>query len=100
MTTKYPPGGVLYPNTNKVNERAPDFRGNMEFDLPMLQEMQRLLGGKEKAQMELAGWRKRNAKGEFISLKMSTPYKPTDNEQEQGQPPSGPVPKIDDEIPF
>jgi len=45
--------GVLFPERDKKNEKAPDFKGNI------------LIGGN---QIRIAGWKKQGQKGTFISL--------------------------------
>ena len=50
--------GVLFKETEKKNEKGPDYRGNI------------MLGGKL---YELAGWKKEGAKGTFLSLKGGEP---------------------------
>lgn len=48
--------GVLFKNTNKKEDKQPDYTGNI------------LIEGKE---MRLAGWIKQGKKGTFLSIKVS-----------------------------
>ena len=50
--------GVLFPERDKKNEKAPDFKGNI------------LIGGN---QIRIAGWKKVGQKGTFISLATAAP---------------------------
>jgi len=47
--------GVLFPEKDKKNEKAPDFKGNI------------LIGGN---QIRIAGWKKQGQRGAFISLQV------------------------------
>ena len=49
--------GILFPETNKKNEKGPDFGGNIT------------VGG---VTYRLAGWKKQGKKGPFLSLAVST----------------------------
>lgn len=100
MTNKYPPGGVLFPNTNKRSDNAPDFSGNVEFDSSLLLEIQaQLAAGADRAKMDIAGWRRQKDGREFMSLKISAPY---DKDRRSSFPSGGKSksPDLDDEIPF
>lgn len=93
--TQYPPGGVLFPNDRKANEKAPDFKGNLELDQALADEIAQQLRANPRAKLEIAGWRKSKNGKEFVSLRVQPPYKreSTQNAAPATQPP-------DDEIPF
>lgn len=43
MADKYPPGGVMFYEERKKNERAPDLKGHIEVDQAMLDRLQAVI---------------------------------------------------------
>lgn len=76
-----PGSGVLFHQSDKKNERGPDYKGNIVLDADY----------KRGETIKVAGWRKSTPKGHLISLMVEAPYK---NASEY------PKPVHDDDIPF
>lgn len=72
--------GAVFKETEKKNEKAPDYKGNI------------MLGG---VVYEIAGWKKEGGKGTFLSLKGQLP-----RQQQESKPKSKFVPDDADSIPF
>jgi len=98
----YPPGGVIFPNDRKANDRAPDFTGIIDIDQALCSEIADQLRANPRAKLEVAGWRKSKNGKEFVSLRLQPPYgRRSAPPQQQGQPQQSPAPSIsDDDIPF
>lgn len=76
--------GVLFQNNKKGNEKAPDYKGNINFN------------GVEK---QLSGWKKKDKNGNtFLSLSISEPY----NKSEEHKSEMMPTPDVgaDQDLPF
>lgn len=107
MALQYGPGGVLFPNDQKKSDKAPDFSGSVELDETTLAELQSQLAANPHAKFDIAGWRKQSNGREFISLKISPPYKRDGIAQNPGGSSQGsqgsrppPVDLDGDNIPF
>lgn len=75
MTTLYPNSGALFTNDKKVNEKSPDFNGDIQVEVSLLQDLiKQAEGGLVK--IRLGGWRKQTSRGWMLSLKVSTPMAP------------------------
>jgi hypothetical protein len=72
--------GALFRETEKKNEKGPDYKGNI------------MLGG---VVYELAGWKKEGTKGVFLSLKGQEP-----RQQDKPRAAAKPVSKFDDSDPI
>ena len=75
MSTLYPNSGALFTNDKKVNEKSPDFNGDIQVEVSLLQDLiKQAEGGLVK--IRLGGWRKQTSRGWMLSLKVSTPMPP------------------------
>ena len=89
MSGTYPPGGALFANDRKTNERAPDYRGNLEISRDLLKILVEQAKAGEKINMDIAGRKKSSKSGStFISVKADKPYKKAEQNA------------ADDDIPF
>jgi len=80
MSGTYPPGGALFTNQRKTNDKQPDYRGNLEISVDLLKLMVEQHKGGEKINMDIAGWKKTSKSGTtFLSLKADKPYKKEEN---------------------
>ena len=76
MSGTYPPGGALFTNQRKTNDKQPDYRGNLEISVDLLKLMVEQHKGGEKINMDIAGWKKTSKSGSmFLSIKAGPPYK-------------------------
>ncbi len=74
--------GALFRNDKKGNDKAPDYKGNLNVD------------GKEK---QIAAWLKTSAKGvKYMSLSVSEPYQAQGDAVQQ----SATAIEIEEDIPF
>jgi hypothetical protein len=91
MTTLYPNSGALFQNDRKVHEKSPDFQGDIQVEVSLLQDMiKNAENGLVK--IRLGGWRKESSRGWFVSLKVSAPF---------AKPAPAPTPQSDDsDVPF
>jgi uncharacterized protein (DUF736 family) len=89
MSTTYPPGGALFANDRKTNDKQPDYRGNLEISVDLLKLLVEQHKGQGKINMDIAGWKKTSKSGTtFLSLKADKPYK----KEESSSPASDDVP--------
>lgn len=73
MSTLYPNSGALFTNDKKVNEKSPDFQGDVQVEVSLLQDLiKQAEGGLVK--IRLGGWRKQTSRGWMLSLKVSAPF--------------------------
>ena len=73
MSTLYPNSGALFTNDKKVNEKSPDFNGDIKVEVSLLQDLiKQAEGGLVK--IRLGGWRKQTSRGWMLSLKVSAPF--------------------------
>lgn len=116
MADKYPPGGVMFYETRKKNDRAPDLKGHIEVDQAMLDRLQDMIreSAEGRAKIDIGAWRKTSHAGnEFLSLKPQVGgvsfarnekggY--TIKTRTEGPPTVDPakrgLPNLDDDIPF
>lgn len=90
MTTLYPNSGALFQNDRKVHEKSPDFQGDVQVEVSLLQDMiKNAENGLVK--IRLGGWRKESSRGWFVSLKVSAPF---------ANPAPAPAPQSDEDVPF
>jgi uncharacterized protein (DUF736 family) len=76
MSGTYPPGGALFANDRKTNDKQPDYRGNLEISVDLLKLLVEQHKGGEKISMDVAGWKKTSKSGTmFLSIKADKPYK-------------------------
>ena len=88
-----PDNGNLFGVQNKINPKAPDFRGNVVLSVPLLTELVAELKSGGEAKIEIALWRKNSSSvGEFYSTKISKAWKRPD--------PPKPAKEDDDDVPF
>lgn len=74
MEKQYTDSGILFAN-QKQSEKAPDFKGDIEFSAEVVKYLVDNLKAGKPAKLDLAGWHRKSAKGtQFISLKASKPY--------------------------
>jgi len=73
MTTLYPNSGALFPNDKKVHERSPDFQGDVQVEVSLLQDLIKTADN-GLVKIRLGGWRKETSRGWFVSLKVSAPF--------------------------
>jgi hypothetical protein len=73
MSTAYPNSGALFTNDKKVNEKSPDFNGDVQVEVDLLKE---LIASADNGlvKIRLGGWRKQTSRGWMISLKVSAPF--------------------------
>lgn len=92
-----PNKGTLWPNDYKVEEKHPDWKGDIFLDQAMLR---RLLNDEPLLKLAVSGWDNASAGKKRISIQTSEPFKPS--LPRPMQPPAAPAPApIDDEdIPF
>lgn len=75
MSTLYPNSGALFPNDRKLHDKSPDFQGDVQVEVSLLQDMiKQAENGLVK--IRLGGWRKESSRGWFVSLKVSAPQPP------------------------
>ena len=80
MSQQYPNSGALFTSTNKRNERAPDFFGNIELEKDLLLQMIEQAHGSTFITIKLDGWKKKDRNGNaMVSVKVNTYQKPADN---------------------
>lgn len=72
MTTLYPNSGALFPNDKKINEKSPDFNGDIQVEVALLQELISQ-ANEGLVKIRLGGWRKQTSRGWMLSLKVSNP---------------------------
>ena len=76
MSATYPPGGALFANDRKTNDKQPDYRGNLEISVDLLKLLVEQHKGQGKINMDISGWKKATKSGStFLSIKASPPYK-------------------------
>ena len=75
MTTLYPNSGALFTNDKKVNEKSPDFNGDIQVEVSLLQDLIKQADN-GLVKIRLGGWRKQTSRGWMLSLKVSTPMAP------------------------
>lgn len=73
MSTLYPNSGALFPNDRKVHEKSPDFQGDIQVEVSLLQDMIKNADN-GLVKIRLGGWRKESSRGWFVSLKVSAPF--------------------------
>ena len=111
----YPPSGILWPNRNKLNDRHPDYTGEIEFTNEVVENLYQQMQQGAVPKASLAGWKRESKAGnKFMSLsaKLWTPkddgqqrsYQPRAQERPQ-QPRQQerqvqPQPILDDDLPF
>lgn len=116
MADKYPPGGVMFYETRKKNDRAPDLKGHIEVDQAMLDRLQAVIRESVdgRAKIDIGAWRKTSHTGkDFLSLKPDVrdgSFARNDRggytvrTRTEGPPASEPpkrgLPNLDDDIPF
>lgn len=71
MANGFPPGGVLFTNDKKGNEKAPAMTGKLEISQELLRALNDLAIRNQPIEMRLAAWSKEGAKGRFLSLAAS-----------------------------
>jgi len=78
--------GILFRQTEKKSEKAPDYKGKVNVD------------GRD---LELAGWIREGKSGKFLSLKVSEPFKKGEKaEKAPAKPAQSFADEPNDEIPF
>jgi hypothetical protein len=94
---QYPNSGAIFRNRDKSNDKAPDWRGDVELDTDLLKSLIALAKNRQPIKLSIAGWEKEgNKAGTFISVKMEIPRAKAAPETK-----SSPVGSYDDdEIPF
>ena len=86
---KYLNSGALFINNRKTNEKAPDFKGDVEVSADLVSYLVTQLKEGKPAKIDIAGWNRASSKGtQFISVKFSTPFAP----KEQSQAPKAKAP--------
>jgi|688.fasta_scaffold340743_1 uncharacterized protein (DUF736 family) len=75
MENKYLDSGALFANDRKQNEKAPDWKGDVELSVDVLKKLAVEAKEGKPAKLSIAGWNRAAKNGKtFISLKFSTPY--------------------------
>lgn len=77
MENKYLDTGALFANDRKQNEKAPDWKGDIEISADLIKKLAAEIKAGNPAKISLAGWNRvaKNGKA-FLSIKASTPYAP------------------------
>lgn len=91
MSTLYPNSGALFPNDRKLHEKSPDFQGDVQVEVSLLQDMMKNAEN-GLVKIRLGGWRKESSRGWFVSLKVSAPLPP--------KPAAAPTDSNGDDCPF
>lgn len=96
---QYPNSGAIFRNRDKSNDRAPDWRGDVELDAELLKSLIAVAKARQPIKLSIAGWEKEgNKAGTFISVKVEMPRAKAAPE---ARPKASPVGSYDDdEIPF
>lgn len=112
---RYPPGGVLFPNSRKTQQNHPDMTGSLEISGELLIDLVCAADSGQPIKMDISAWTKTSKTGsKFLSLTARKPFVPQQqgngsgwgNRQQQApQPQQRPQqrqnpPSLDDEIPF
>lgn len=94
----YPPGGILNEDTDKQNDRSPDYWGNLEIDEKVFRFICEEYKAKRKLEFRVVGWRKQGRKGGFISILASVPQQRNDDRRDnrRDEPRRDPPPRRDD----
>lgn len=96
---QYPNSGAIFRNRDKSNDRAPDWRGDVELDTELLKELIAVAKNRQPIKLSIAGWEKEGQKaGTFISVKVEMPRAKAAPEARAKSSPVGSY--DDDEIPF
>ena len=96
---QYPNSGAIFRNRDKSNDRAPDWRGDVELDTELLKELIAIAKNRQPIKLSIAGWEKEGQKaGTFISVKVEIPRAKAAPEARAKSSPVGSY--DDDEIPF
>lgn len=92
MSNQYPNSGALFVNQKK-HEKAPDYNGDINMDISLLQQLIKESEDGFSVKIKLSGWKRQGVKGTFLSLKYND-FKP----QQQSRPAAH---KIDEsDLPF
>ena len=93
------PGGALFKNDRKQNDRHPDLQGNVELSEEAVQSViEQMNRGVKYPKLDLSGWTKISARGnKFISLSAKKPWEKTGGGQSRTQSRND---DINDDIPF
>ena len=102
---QYPASGILFQNDRKQNERQPDYTGQLEVDVKVVEDLwNQMQEGIDPPKANLVGWRKTGKTGRpFLSLRtdLHKDRKPNDNFQAPDQSQNDNASNdMDDEIPF
>lgn len=72
MSSQYPNSGVLFTNTTKKHDKAPDMSGSIEIDVAYLEDLIAKSTTGE-VTIKLGGWRRRDKNDNpMVSLKVDT----------------------------
>lgn len=91
MSTLYPNSGALFTNDKKVNDKSPDFNGDVQVEVSLLKELM-AQADNGLVKIRLGGWRKQTSRGWMLSLKVSAPFSNKPSQKTQYKP--------DDDCPF
>jgi len=86
--------GILFQNDRKSAPNQPDHTGKLELGRDLIKWAAGEIAAGRTAEVSLAAWVKRGAKGDFLSLKASEPR------AKSSAPRSGAVSQGDDDPPF
>lgn len=103
--------GVLFWVDSKTNERGPDCRGNITFDVGLLRWLVAQAKAGKELKVDIAGWNRSSRTGkQFLSVLAQVPREPPPGgfaprpappvQQPVRPPPRAVQPLEDDEIPF
>jgi uncharacterized protein (DUF736 family) len=71
---QYPNSGAIFRNRDKTNDKAPDWRGDVELDTDLLKALIAVAKSRQPIKLSIAGWEKEgNKAGTFVSLKVEIP---------------------------
>lgn len=73
MNNVYPNSGALFANDKKVNEKSPDYQGDVQVEVQMLKDLI-AQSSNGLVKLRLGGWKKQTARGWLLSLKVSAPF--------------------------
>ena len=75
MENKYLDSGALFLNNRKTNEKAPDWKGDIELSTDVVSYLVKQLKEGQPAKLDFAGWNRTSSKGtNFLSVKVSAPF--------------------------
>jgi hypothetical protein len=80
MENKFLDSGALFLNDRKQNEKAPDWKGDVEFSTDLVMHLYGECQKGNSPKVALAGWNRKTKTGKpFVSVKVSAPFTPKES---------------------